>query len=143
MSTTAEQLELASALRIPVMRLARRLRAERSDLTLSLTQMAALSTLERHGPMTPTALAEHERVQPPSITRVVAALEARDLVARQPHATDRRQYVIALTSGGRAMLAEDRRRRDAWLERQMHDLDDGELAALRDAIPVLERLGDA
>jgi DNA-binding MarR family transcriptional regulator len=136
-------LELSSALRIPLMRLSRRLRAERSDLTLTLTQMAALSTLERHGPMTPTALAEHEHVQPPSITRVIAALEGRELVARQPHPSDGRQYVLALTKRGHSMLAEDRRRRDAWLERQLDTLSSAELESLKAAIPVLDRLSQA
>src|SRR4051794_25527946 len=63
---------LASDLRTTVMRLARRLRQQRSDTSLSLGQIAALGTLDRHGPMTPGELAAHERVQPPSMTRIVA-----------------------------------------------------------------------
>lgn len=137
----ASRLELASALRIPVMRLARRLRAERDDLSLSLTQLAALGTLDRHGPMSPGALAEHERVQPPSITRVVAGLEERGLVERLAHPTDRRQQVIALTPAGRTLVAGNRRRKDAWLSGQLALLSDAERAALADAIPILDRLG--
>ena len=66
---------LASSLRISVMRLARRLRAQRSDDALTLSQVSVLATLERYGPLTPTDVAEYEKVQPPSITRVLAALE--------------------------------------------------------------------
>lgn len=137
----ASRLELASALRVPVMRLARRLRAERDDLSLSLTQLAALSTLDRHGPMSPGTLADHERVQPPSITRVVAGLEERGLVERLPHPTDRRQQVIALTPAGRTLVADHRRRKDAWLSGQLAQLTEAERAALAAAIPVLDRLG--
>jgi DNA-binding MarR family transcriptional regulator len=123
------------------MRLARRLRAERDDLSLSLTQLAALSTLDRHGPMSPGTLADHERVQPPSITRVVAGLEERGLVERLPHPTDRRQQVIALTPAGRTLVADHRRRKDAWLSGQLAQLTEAERAALAAAIPVLDRLG--
>ena len=95
---------LASALRISVSRLARRLRAERLAKGpvpgLSDTQLAALAALERHGAMTPGELAEHEKVQPPSMTRVIAALEERGLVMRAPHATDRRQVVLTVTERG-------------------------------------------
>jgi DNA-binding MarR family transcriptional regulator len=139
-AATAQHLDLSSALRLDVMRLARRLRAERADYSLTLTQLSALSTLERLGPLTPSALAENERVQPPSVTRVVAALEAKELVTRQPHPTDGRQCVIALTRAGKALVAENRRRRDAWLAKQLRALDEGEREALRAALPVLERL---
>lgn len=124
------------------MRLARRLRGQRSDETLSLTQLAALATLVRHGAMTPTALAEHERVQPPSMTRVIAALSERGLVERLDHATDRRQFVITVTPAGKAVVLEDRRRRDAWLTKQLAHFTPEERDVLRRAVPLLERLGE-
>jgi DNA-binding MarR family transcriptional regulator len=124
-----------------IMRLARRLRAQRPDSGLSLTQLAALATLERHGAMTPGELAEHEKVQPPSITRVIAALEARGLATRTQHPTDRRQQIVAPTAAGRALLREDRRRREAWLARRLGELTPEERELLRAAAPVLERLG--
>src|ERR1700747_2975173 len=100
---------LASALRISVSRLARRLRAERLargvGLELSDTQLAALAALERHEAMTPGELAEHEKVQPPSMTRVIAVLEERGLVRRAPHATDRRQVILTVTAGRRELGA--------------------------------------
>lgn len=139
---TRTDTELASALRMSVMRLARRLRAHRLDSGLTLTQLAALATLERHGAMTPGELAEHEKVQPPSMTRVIALLEGRALATRTPHPTDGRQQIVAPTATGRALLREDRRRREVWLSRQLAALSAEERALLRAAAPVLERLGE-
>ena len=132
--------ELASTLRVSVMRLGRRLRAERVVTDLSLTQMAALGTLDRHGPLTPRELADHERVQPPSMTRVLAGLEERGLILRTPHETDGRQHLVSLTAEAHALLKEDRRRRDAWLARRLAELTQEERDVLYAAAPVIERL---
>lgn len=137
---TAADAALSSALRLSVMRLARRLRAQRSDTTLSLTQLSTLATLDRHGALRPGELAAHEKVQPPSMTRVVAALEEQAYIERRPHLTDRRQVVVSLTERGRALLREDRRRRDAWLSLRLHELSAADRALLHAAAPVLERL---
>lgn len=139
---------LATALRISVSRLARRLRVERSEpgpggLPLSDTQLAALATLERHGAMTPGELAEHEKVQPPSMTRVIAALSDWQLVTRAPHATDRRQVVLTVTDQGRELVQRTRRRKEAWLARQLTELSPEERATLRAAAPILEKLSQA
>src|SRR5688500_5357778 len=83
-------LELVTALRISVMRLARRLRNQRTDYTVSVGQLAVLGTLTNHGPLTPRELADHEKVQPPSMSRILAGLEERGLVRRTPHPTDGR-----------------------------------------------------
>lgn len=131
---------LASTLRLAVMRLARRLRAERADTSLSLSQLAALATLERHGCLTPGELAVHERVQPPSMTRLVATLESSGLLTRAPHASDGRQVLLRISPAGSALLREDRRRRDAWLAQRLRDLAPADLAVLRDAAAVLDRL---
>jgi DNA-binding MarR family transcriptional regulator len=138
---------LASALRISVSRLARRLRAERLakglEPGLSDTQLAALAALERHAAMTPGELADHEKVQPPSMTRVIAALEERGLVARGPHATDRRQVVLTVTEPGRAVVQQSRQLREAWLARRLRELTPQERAALRAAAPILEKLSQS
>jgi DNA-binding MarR family transcriptional regulator len=132
---------LASALRISTMRLARRLRSERDDdAALTLTQLAALATLDRHGALSVGELAAHEHVRPPSMTRVVTCLEELGLVERTPHATDRRQVVVQVTPAGVDLLTRDRRRRDAWLARRLAELEPAELEAVRRAAPVLERL---
>jgi DNA-binding MarR family transcriptional regulator len=134
---------LASAFRIAVMRLSRRLRSERSDETLGLSQLSALSTLIRNGPLSPTALAELERIQPPSMTRVITALEERGLLERAPHPTDGRQSVIAITEAGRAIVLEDRRRRAAWLAQRFATLSPEEQQQIAKALPIIERIGES
>jgi DNA-binding MarR family transcriptional regulator len=132
---------LDSILRMAVTRLARRLRLERdADLDLSLSQLSVLGTLDRHGGMTVGELAAHEKVQPPSMTRTVTGLVGVGLVARRADPTDGRRVAVALSEAGRQVLAEDRRRRDAWLARRLRELGPDERDALRRAVPILERL---
>ena len=140
---TAADTALASTLRLSVMRLARRMRGMRADTSLSLSQLAALATLDRHGPLTPGELAAHEKVQPPSMTRLLAGLESAGLVTRAAHATDGRQVVMTVSADGQALLREDRRRRDAWLAQQLRTLDPEEIAVLDRAAGILERLANA
>ena len=140
MTPTRSESAVASALRLAVMRLARRLRGERSDTSLTISQIAALSTLERTGPLTPRELAAAERVQPPSMTRIAASLEAAGLVARTDHPSDGRQVLLAASPAGAALVREDRRRRDAWLAQRLHDLPAEDVEVLRRAAVVLERL---
>jgi DNA-binding MarR family transcriptional regulator len=139
---------LATALRISVSRLARRLRVERlvpelAEPALSDTQLAALATLERHGAMSPGDLAEHEKVQPPSMTRVIAALVDWGLVTRAPHPTDRRQVILTVTPDGRHLVQRVRRRKEAWLARRLAELSPQERAILREAAPILEKLSQS
>src|SRR6516162_8243732 len=139
---------LATALRISVSRLARRLRVERAvpgltEPDLSETQLAALAALERHGAMTPGELAEHEKVQPPSMTRVISALVESQLVRREPHPSDRRQVVLTATEAGRELVLKARRKREAWLTRQLNELSPAERTTLRAAAPILEKLSQS
>ncbi|MGH3367185.1 MAG: MarR family winged helix-turn-helix transcriptional regulator [Nocardioidaceae bacterium] len=131
---------LAGSLRNSVMRLSRRLRIERESTDLSLNQLAALGTLHRRGPLTVGELAAAEKVQPPSMTRTVNCLHDLGLVSREPHVLDRRQVVVHLSDEARRVLNEDRRRRDAWLARQLTDLSGDERRLLRQVAPILERL---
>ena len=131
---------LASALRLSVVRLNRRLRAQRADTSVTLTQLAALSTLKRHGALTPGELAAHEKVQPPSMTRVLAALEERELVERRPHPTDGRQALVELTTAGRDLLRSEVRMREAWLARKLGELSEEERAVLRSASELIDKL---
>jgi DNA-binding MarR family transcriptional regulator len=147
MTTTRTRTDagLATALRISVSRLARRLRAQRTtsgmtEAVLSETQLAALSALEVHQAMTPGELAEHEKVQPPSMTRVIAVLEERNLVLRSPH---RRQVILTATGEGRAVVQRVRRRKDAWLAQRLAELTTEERATLRAAVPILEKLSQS
>jgi DNA-binding MarR family transcriptional regulator len=133
---------LASELRLGVMRLRRRLAAERHpDNELSLNQMAVLGVLFRHGGgLTVGELAAAERVQPPSMTRTVNCLEQSGDVVRRPHESDGRQVVVELAEQGRARVLADRARRDAWLAQRLKDLTPDERATLRKAAPILDRL---
>ncbi len=133
---------LASTLAVSVMRLARRLRQER-DSDLTATQLSALGSIRVHGPLTIGALAAHERVQPPSMTRTVNCLLDLGMVSREEHASDRRQVVVVLSEQGRALLDAERRRRDAWLARRLRELSPADRDVLRRAVPLLEGLTQA
>src|SRR5215471_10009452 len=137
---------LATSLRISVSRLARRMRAERAaqglQPELSDSQLAALAALEKRA-MTPGELAEHEKVQPPSITRVIASLEERGLIQRMPHSTDRRQVVLTVTDQGRDVVKKLRKLREAWLAQRLRELSPVERAVLREALPILEKLSQS
>ena len=132
---------LASELRLSVMRLRRRMASERHpDNPLSMGAMAVLGCLHRKGDLSVGELAACERVQPPSMTRTVNALEEGGYVLRRAHETDGRQVVVSLTEQGRTTLLADRARRDAWLARRLKHLTSDERDTLRRAAPILERL---
>lgn len=131
---------LASRLRLAVVRLNRRLRAQRTNSTVSLTQLAAMSTLWKCGPLTPGELAAKEGVQPPSMTRVIAALEEFGFVTRKPHPTDGRQAIVALTDEGRAFHDAEVSAREAWLDRRLAELDDEERELLTRAAEIIDRM---
>ncbi len=135
---------LASAMRVSVMRLSRRLRNEREvsdDLTAN--HLAVLGTLTRHDALTIGELAALEKVQPPSMTRIVDRLTEKGLVRREPHPDDRRLVVVKLTSTADAVIREARRRKEAWLALRLKELTAEERQILRDAAPILERLSQA
>lgn len=135
---------LASELRLCVMRLRRRLANERHpDNPLSMGAMAVLGCLNRHGDLAVGELAARERIQPPSMTRIVNGLADGGYVVRRAHETDRRQVVVSLTDQGRTTLRADRARRDAWLARRLGELTADERETLRRAAPLLERLAVA
>jgi DNA-binding MarR family transcriptional regulator len=136
---------LASALRISVARLSRRLRSERDpdNELLPVGQLSVLGALFRNGESSVGELAALERVQPPSMTRTVNCLHAGGYVVRRKHDTDGRQVVVALSAKGEATLAGDRRRRDAWLARRLRELTPEERSVLRQAAPIIERLAHA
>ncbi|MEO3792801.1 MarR family transcriptional regulator [Nonomuraea sp. B10E15] len=173
---------LASALRVSLARLTRRLRRQAAAHSLTPTQFATLAAIERrsspgvskeranegrsgrdnqserrssppheqqsghdsqteqHFGITPGELAELEKVQPPSMTRVIAKLEERGLVARHPHPTDRRQVTVTVTEAAEKLLKEERRRKEAWLTQRLKELSPEERAILRQAAPILEKL---
>ncbi len=129
----------AVRLRLAITRTARRLRQSAgSDLGMSAT--ASLATIDRLGPMTPSELAEVEGIQRPTATRILARLEEQDLVDRAPDPSDGRCSLISATTSGRLLLRQLRRRKDAYLVRRLRDLPDRDVATLRRAASILERM---
>jgi DNA-binding MarR family transcriptional regulator len=132
--------ELAALLRPSLLRLTRIIRNQRVDMSVSLAQLSAMGALRVRGPMSAGELAACERVQPPSMTKVLAHLEERGLVRRETLASDRRQAIIAITDAGIELLDSERRLRDAWLAQHLAKLTAAERSVLRDAVPILDKL---
>ena len=129
--------ELATRLRLALARGARRLRQEAgTDLSPSL--MSALATVEQRGPLTPSELAVRERVQRPTVTRIVCRLEEAGLVARAADPADRRSALISVTAAGRSLLAAGRTRKDAFLSERLEALGPEDRATLERAATLLE-----
>jgi DNA-binding MarR family transcriptional regulator len=132
--------DLAASLRPSLLRLTRTIRNQRVDTSITLTALAALMTVSHGGPMTPGELAASERVQPPSMTKILAGLEGRGLVSRERHPTDGRQVVISITEAGLALVAEERHARNAWLSTALAQLSADELVLLERVRPLLDKL---
>jgi DNA-binding MarR family transcriptional regulator len=139
--STTPDAELAARLRLAITRMARRLRQEAgTGGETSPTMTAALATIERSGPLTPSALAQAERIQRPTATRVVATLEAAGLVTRSADPADGRVAFVAITPQGSALLKRIRTRKNQYLAQRLRRLDATELATLVQAAELLERL---
>jgi DNA-binding MarR family transcriptional regulator len=131
--------ESAARLRLAITRVARRLRQEaNADLSPSLT--SALASIEGHGPVTPSELANCERVQRPTITRVLTRLTELGLIERAADPADGRSTLVSITPSGRALLNELRTRRDAFLADRLSKLSPEDRAVLDRASAVLESL---
>ena len=131
--------DIAGRLRLGATRLARLLR-QQADSGLTPTQLATLATIARSGPLPIGTLAEVEQVSPPTATKVVDKLEDAGYVRRERHADDRRVALVAITAGGQDVLTDIRARRTAWLATRVAELSPTDVAALADALDVIERL---
>ncbi|NTW40612.1 MAG: MarR family transcriptional regulator [Cellulomonadaceae bacterium] len=131
---------LAADLRISLTRAVRRLRLERSSEQITDGQYGTLAALANRGPMTPSALADDQHVQPPPMTRVINALVEAGLARRDEHPTDRRQVLVSITEAGQAEVRETRRRRNAWLAGRLAALTPQEREVLAQASVLLERI---
>jgi DNA-binding MarR family transcriptional regulator len=143
MTTDASSLtDSAAKLRMAIVRTARALRqeaaAEASGLTPTLT--AALASVERHGPLTPSELAEIERVKRPTVTRILNCLEGEGLVERMPDPADGRSSLVSVNGAGRERLRRLRGRKNAYLARRMRDLPADEVETLERATEILDRI---
>lgn len=138
---TAE--DLARTLREAITRLNRRVRQTRPVGDLTFSQLSALTSLQLAGALTPRELADTERVQPPTMTKIVGKLEDRGLVARTPHPTDRRQVILAATEEGRAVHAQFERARNEWMALQLARLSPDERDTLARAAEILQKVARA
>jgi DNA-binding MarR family transcriptional regulator len=143
MAVPVTAVQLAPMVRDAITRLNRRVRQTRPVGDLTATQLNALTSLELAGALSPRELADVERVQPPTMTKIVAKLEERGLVQRSPHPTDGRQVILAATEAGRAVLAQFERARDEWLASRLAELRPEERDTLRRAAEILRKLARA
>ena len=126
-----------------VLRLSRRLRSERPASTVSLSVLSLLSTLHRSGPMPAARLAQAERLQPQSLSRMIAQLDRDGLIKRRPGKQDRRTLVLEITEAGRRALSHDISARRVWLEGAMRKvLVPGEREMLAHAAVAMLRLAN-
>ncbi len=134
--------DTASHLRNAIVRTARRLRQEGAAETggMTATAVSALATINRSGPLTPSEIAEIERVKRPSMTRTLGCLEREGLIERTPDPTDGRSFLVAINDAGRERLARLRRRKSAYLARRLRKLDPDEVETLARAAELLERI---
>jgi DNA-binding MarR family transcriptional regulator len=135
--------ELAKTLREAIHRLNRRVRQARPVGDLTFSQLSALTSLQLAGALTPRELADMERVQPPTMTKIVGKLEDLGLVARTPHPTDRRQVILAATEHGRAVFAQFEKARNEWLAVQLAVLSPEDRDTLVRAAEILQQVAQA
>lgn len=138
---TAER-TLAAQLRLAVVRLNRRLRAQHPPTSVTLTQLSAMSTLHKCGAMTPGQLASKEGVQPPSMTRVISALEKVGYVDRRAHPTDGRQAIVELSNSGMDYVQATISAREAWLDERLARLSAEERKTLSKAAEIIQRMAE-
>jgi DNA-binding MarR family transcriptional regulator len=139
-STDTRLAESAARLRFAIVRTARRLRQEAAGTGTELSPTAAstLATVERHGPLTPSELAEIERIKRPTATRTLRVLEEAGLVDRAPDPVDGRSSLVSVNAAGRERLRRLRGRKNAYLARRMRDLPESDVVTLERAAEILE-----
>lgn len=142
MDTAAQQRTLASQLRLAVVRLNRRLRAQHPASSVTLTQLSAMSTLHKCGAMTPGQLASKEGVQPPSMTRVISALERIGYVERSAHPTDGRQAIVELSDAGADYVQATISAKEAWLDQRLARLSAEDRRTLGRAAEIIQRMAE-
>jgi DNA-binding MarR family transcriptional regulator len=132
--------QLAAQVRDAITRINRRLRQTRPVGDLTVAQISALQSLDAAGALTPRELADVERVQPPTMTRIIARLEERALIQRTPHPTDGRQVILAPAQAGRELLTAYGRARDEWLANRLASLSAEERDTVLRAADILSRI---
>lgn len=132
----------AAKLRMAIVRTSRRLRQEAAAETAGLTptSTAALASIDHHGPLTPSELAQIEAVKRPTVTRTLGCLEREGLIERTPDPADGRSALVAINAAGRERLRRLRGRKNAYLARRMRDLPGADVETLERAAEILDRM---
>jgi DNA-binding MarR family transcriptional regulator len=132
----------AARLRLAIVRTSRRLRQEAAVEATGLTptSTAALATIERHGPLTPSELAEIERVKRPTVTRTLGCLDREQLIERTADPSDGRSALVSVNAAGRERLRRLRGRKNAYLARRMRGMPAADVATLQRAAEILEQM---
>lgn len=138
-AASEREAELPSRLRLAITRMARRLRQEAGS-DLGPSQLAALATIERHGPLAPSELAQRERIKRPTVTRILARLESAGLVTRVRDPADGRSAIVSISPEGRALVRRLRQRKTAYLAKRLRELPPEDREAMARAAELLERL---
>ncbi|HWO48363.1 MAG TPA: MarR family transcriptional regulator [Solirubrobacterales bacterium] len=138
-TSTQDLTEQAARLRLAVNRMARRLRQE-ANTQLGPASIAALATIERSGPLTPSELARIEGIQRPTATRILGRLTEDGLVTRTSDPSDGRSAIVQISSDGRKALSRLRKRKTAYLAKKMRALPDDDVATLARAAEILEQV---
>ena len=136
----SDPLELAERLHSAAIRLLRRVRLADDATGLSATKLSALSVLVFGGPQNLKDLARAEQVTPPTMSKLVADLEAEGLAAKRADRQDKRGVRIEVTAKGAALMEEGRARRLALLQSRLAALSKSERALLMDAAVLMSRL---
>lgn len=133
--------DLISQLRLAIRRLSRRLAVERDPReSLPVNAVAVLGILHRRGEVALNELSAHERVRPPTMTRIVRCLEDAGCVVRRPSPSDGRVTLVSLSPRGHDRLLHHRQLGDAWLSRRLAELTPEEEDVLSHAAELLEAL---
>jgi DNA-binding MarR family transcriptional regulator len=135
--------DLSGTVRAAIARISRRLRAEKEDDDLSDTQISTLAFLVQEGSGTIGQLSQYERITPPSMNKTVNQLERAGYVERTPDSADGRRVVVVPTATGCDLVAETRRRRDAWLDQRLRTLSAAQRATLAEAAIILREFADS
>jgi DNA-binding MarR family transcriptional regulator len=128
--------DTAARLRFVISRATRRLRQRAGD-ELTPSQSAVIDTIAQHGPLTPSAVADHEQVSRPAVTRIVSKLSDRGLLSREDDKSDGRSYLLSISSEGAALRASRRGRKNAYLAQLLERASDEDVRLLADAADVL------
>jgi DNA-binding MarR family transcriptional regulator len=132
--------DIAERLHAAAIRLLRRVRAADAEAGVSAPALSAMSVLVFGGATSLKGLAAAEQVTAPTMSKLVADLEARGLAVKRADRADRRAVRIEATAKGRRLLQEGRARRVALLRARLRTLTPGELAALDRAADLMRRL---